>query len=67
MSDATQERIDGPTPAGGVYAIAYFTDVNDQPVAKSKATQVKIFEYDAKGESINRTYGVIESATEDSV
>jgi hypothetical protein len=55
----TRERRDGPTPNGGVYSIAYYMDASGNPVPKSRATQMKIEEYDRKGNSIHRTYGSI--------
>ena len=53
---STQKTIMGPTPNGGVKNTAYFTDGKGNPVEKEKATRVKIVEYDAKGNSIYRTY-----------
>lgn len=50
------ERIKGPTPHGGVYAVAYFSR-DGIPVAKSEATAVEIVEYDAQDGVVFRTYG----------
>jgi hypothetical protein len=43
----TVERIDGPTPAGGVYALAFFCDEDLNPAAPAEAAQVIVSEYDA--------------------
>lgn len=50
------ERINGPTPHGGVYAVAFFSR-DGIPVAKSEATAVEIVEYDAQDGEVFRTYG----------
>ncbi|MCC2672370.1 MAG: hypothetical protein K0Q72_4842 [Armatimonadetes bacterium] len=50
-------RSDRPTPNGGAYSIAYFTDEDGNPAPKSQASRVEIHEMDANGESIFRTYG----------
>lgn len=39
------ERIEGPTPNGGDYAIAYYQDENGELVDKDKASQVTIAEF----------------------
>ena len=44
----TEKRIEGPTPAGGAYAIAYVHD-----------GAVEIVEFDAAGRPIARTYGTV--------
>lgn len=50
------ERINGPTPAGGDYAIAsFFRDGVDVP--KEEATEIEITEYSADGRVLKRTYG----------
>jgi hypothetical protein len=56
----TQERINEPTPNGGVYAIAYFYSDKRKPTAKAKATHVEIVEFDANDKEIWRTYGELE-------
>ena len=58
-TDDWTQRTCGPTPAGGAYAIAHFLDANWQPVPKSKAVNIRIFEYDATHTCINRTWGFI--------
>lgn len=50
------ERIDGPTPAGGTYCVAYFFDAAHHSVPRSKATGAEVIEYNAQGEQIARTY-----------
>jgi hypothetical protein len=54
------ERVDEPTPNGGIYSIAFFRDDHGKPVPKNQATQCEIVEYDGNDEAIQRTYGVIE-------
>ena len=56
----TQERIDGETPNGGAYAIAYYQDKDGEPVEKIRAVAVEIVEFNADGEAIWRTYGALE-------
>lgn len=51
-------RTEGPTPAGGAYAIAYFSR-DGVPVDQSDATQVEITEYAADGTPIQRTYAIL--------
>jgi hypothetical protein len=52
----TEERINGATPKGGVYSIAYFQDDAGQPVAKEDATAIEIIEFDENDRQIWRTY-----------
>ena len=47
------------TPSGGVKAEIYYFDENNRPVAKEKATWVKIRELDKDGNLINETVGTI--------
>ena len=56
MAEETFLRMEGPTPKGGVYAIAFFRDNKGSPTSKLKATQIEIVEYDAKGNGFYRTY-----------
>ncbi len=53
-----EERIDGPTPAGGAYAVAVFSR-DGQPVEKSEATAVEVVEYAEDGTAISRTYATL--------
>ena len=57
MADKTSKRINGATPNGGSYAIAYFRDKDGQPCSESKAVRIEIVEYTDKGDEICRTYG----------
>lgn len=52
----TQERIEGPTPTGGDYAIAYWQDGQGNPCEKDQAKAAEIVEYSANGDHIMRTY-----------
>jgi hypothetical protein len=54
MADETEERVDGPTPNGGAYSIAYFRDAEGNPCQKAGAAE--IVEFDAKGEAVHRSY-----------
>lgn len=56
MAEPTSERIDEPTPNGGVASIAYFLDADSNPCPKSQAARMEIHELDAAGKSIRRTY-----------
>lgn len=52
----TQERAEGPTPAGGAYAIAFFRSASGEPADKLVASAVEIIEYAADDAEIARTY-----------
>jgi hypothetical protein len=54
---ATQRRVDGPTPNGGVYSIAYFRNDDGSPADEDDATKVEIVEYDEDDKVVQRTYG----------
>lgn len=56
---AKTKRVDGKTPKGGAYSIAYFQDSKGNPVDESKAVKAEIIEYDSKDKEINRTYAKI--------
>jgi hypothetical protein len=59
MADSiTEERIEGPTPEGGDYAIAYYRDANGDLTPKSQATQVAIAEFRGT-EPFFWTYGTL--------
>lgn len=53
---AAEERIEGPTPNGGAYAVAIFSR-DGKPAEKADATAVEITEYAADGTALLRTYG----------
>lgn len=44
--DKTSERVEGPTPNGGVYSIAYFFNSEHKPCSKQEAAEVRVNEYD---------------------
>lgn len=50
------ERIDAPTPNGGVYSIANYSDINGRPCSKEKAVKVVINEFDANDNLLASTY-----------
>jgi hypothetical protein len=54
------ERSEGPTPAGGAYAIAHFSNDAGELVAPEAATRVEVTEYDEGGEPIARTYACLD-------
>lgn len=54
-------RKDGRTPAGGAYSEAVFMDDDGNVVDRTKATQVRITEFDEKGRRIKETWGFIET------
>lgn len=59
MADAskqTTERVDGPTPNGGAYAIAHYRDQHGRPCAKTDAHATEIVEHAADGRELHRTY-----------
>jgi hypothetical protein len=58
---ATTQRTEGPTLAGGVYAIGFFHDAAGYPCPRDRAASVEIFEYDAKDQVIQRTYMALPS------
>lgn len=54
------ERIDGTTPNGGDYSIAYYYDDNKMPCEKARAKSVQIVEYTKDGSRINEIYCILE-------
>ena len=50
------ERVDGPTPAGGVYYIAYFRDAKGRRCVKDDTAHYEIVEFDKNNEVLARTY-----------
>jgi hypothetical protein len=56
MNASKSERIDGPTPAGGVASVAYFRDADGNPCPKDEAVGIEIHELDAAGTAIRRTH-----------
>ena len=53
------ERIEGVTPNGGSYSVAYYFDNNDEPCPKQKAYRAEIIEYDNNDNRINTTYSLV--------
>lgn len=51
-----EERIDGPTPNGGAYAIIYYQDAQGELTDKSSAVRAELIEFDANGEQVWRSY-----------
>lgn len=49
------ERVNSPTPNGGVYSIAYFYDKNGNPCIKRIAARIVIAEFDSKDNTIQTT------------
>jgi hypothetical protein len=56
--DHTSRRTEGPTPAGGAYAVAYFSH-DGRPVPQRFANQAMIVEYDEADTEIMRTLGTM--------
>lgn len=52
----TQERLDGETPAGGTYSIAYYLNEKNEPCDKSVAKKVNVVEYDKDDNRITESY-----------
>jgi hypothetical protein len=52
------ERVDGETPNGGTYSIAYFQNNEGKRTTKDKATKIEIIEFDTQDNIINRTYTI---------
>jgi hypothetical protein len=65
MAADTEERVDGPTPNGGTYSIAYFRDADGNPCPKERSESMEICEFDEKDECIHRTYMRKPKATPD--
>jgi hypothetical protein len=57
--DRTSERADGPTPAGGAYAVASFRDAAGAPCPKARAATVEVVEFAADGTPLARTYAEV--------
>lgn len=58
MLEPTSDRVEGPTPAGGAYAIAHFS-YDGRPVPRRLANQMTIIEYDEHDQVLNTTFGII--------
>lgn len=55
----TTERKDGPTAAGGTYALVTYLDERNIPVEQDEATRIVIKEYDASDRLLFETRGRI--------
>ena len=55
FGNGEQERVDGATPNGGDYSIAYYYDEQNRPCKKAVAYLVNIVEYTKDGEYVNST------------
>lgn len=51
----TFKRIDGKTPAGGVYSIIFFYDIENNPTTKDKAEIMCVIEYDENDVELRKT------------
>ncbi|MBV8232569.1 MAG: hypothetical protein JO329_21515, partial [Planctomycetaceae bacterium] len=60
--DPYSERIDGPTPNGGVYAIAYWIGAGGKRATKDQAEGVEIVEFDSQDRAIHRTYASLKAS-----
>lgn len=56
MAMADKRRIEGPTPNGGVYSVAYYSK-DGEPAERDVATAVEYCEFDEADNCIFRTYG----------
>lgn len=53
------KRIDGKTPHGGAYAVAYYSDADGNAADKEQAVNVEIVEFTKDGKEIERVYARI--------
>lgn len=53
--DNTSNRVEGPTPHGGAYSIAYFLDELHKPCPKPDASFVRVIEYAKDGTEVAST------------
>ncbi len=49
MTTVAVERIEGPTPSGGAYALAFFCEDNQLEAERMEATKVVVTEFDRDG------------------
>lgn len=57
--DPTIVRLDGPTPAGGAYAVLTYLDDDGLASPRSRATRMRIEEFDDDGAQLLVTVGTI--------
>lgn len=55
-TEKTFKEVTGPTPAGGVKSVIFFSR-DGKPCAESEAKECEIHEMDKDGNVIHRTYG----------
>ena len=46
------ERIEGPTPMGGAYALVYYQSFDGEPIEKNKAVRAEIMEFSSSDKPI---------------
>lgn len=56
MAKQTQERVEGPTPSGGAYAIVHYQDVDKAPCDKADAVYAEAIEYAEDGRPIAMSF-----------
>ena len=56
MNEKYSEEHRGRTPNDGVRAVAYYFDKSGNPTTKSKATMVRIVEFDNNDNRVNEAY-----------
>jgi len=59
MDKEVSRRIDGQTPNGGAYAIAYYFDKDKKPCIPQEASFCEIIEYNENDNIIHRTYALV--------
>lgn len=52
----TSERIEGPTPSGGVATLILYRDAEGNPAPKDVAVGAEVIELDDAGNHVGRTY-----------
>lgn len=57
--DPVVVRLDGPTPANGAFAMMTYLDAEGATTPRSRATNLRIEEYDADGRCLCTTVGSI--------
>jgi hypothetical protein len=57
------ERVDGPTPHGGAYTVAYYADAEGNPAPKTRAARAEVHEFTEAGKRVHTAYAVLRGAT----
>lgn len=55
------ERVEGPTPNGGAYAVIVYLGEDGDQAEKEQAAAAEVVEYDEQDEAIFRTYANFKS------